>query len=64
MTQTSPLREVVRGDQSPERVTGLERSDELDGGDVLPGFRLPVTALFEAVRKPAEGRDGDANHQT
>ena len=38
--------------QSPERVTGLERSDELDGGDVLPGFRLAVATLFEAVRKP------------
>jgi Uma2 family endonuclease len=38
--------------QSPERVTGLDRSDELNGGDVLPGFRLPVAALFEAVRKP------------
>lgn len=40
--------------QSPERVTGLERSDELDGGDVLPGFRLPIAALFEAVRKPEQ----------
>jgi Uma2 family endonuclease len=38
--------------QSPERVTGLERSDELNGGDVLPGFRLPVAAVFEAVTKP------------
>jgi Uma2 family endonuclease len=38
--------------QSPERVTGLERSGELNGGDVLPGFRLPIAALFEAVRKP------------
>jgi Uma2 family endonuclease len=41
--------------QSPERVTGLDRSDELNGGDVLPGFRLPVAALFEAVRKPGGG---------
>ena len=39
--------------QSPERVTGLERTDELEGGDVLPGFRLPVAALFEAVTRPA-----------
>lgn len=38
--------------QSPERVTGWDRSDELEGGDVLPGFRLPVAALFEAVTKP------------
>jgi Uma2 family endonuclease len=25
----------------------LERQDELDGGNALPGFRLPVAALFE-----------------
>lgn len=24
----------------------LGEADELDGGDVLPGFRLPVTAIF------------------
>jgi Uma2 family endonuclease len=41
--------------QSPEQVTGLDRSDELNGGDVLPGFRLPIAALFEAVRKPKGG---------
>ena len=28
----------------PERVLGPD--DELDGGDVLPGFRLPVAELF------------------
>jgi Uma2 family endonuclease len=38
--------------RSPEQVTGLDRSDELEGGDVLPGFRLPIAALFEAVTKP------------
>lgn len=29
--------------------TALEprEEDELDGGDVLPGFRLPVAELFE-----------------
>ncbi len=25
----------------------LTRADELDGGDVVPGFRLPVATLFE-----------------
>jgi Uma2 family endonuclease len=38
--------------RSPEQVTGLDRSDELEGGDVLSGFRLPVSALFEAVTRP------------
>lgn len=37
---------------SPTEVTGRDRSDELDGGDVLPGFRLPIESLFEAVTKP------------
>jgi Uma2 family endonuclease len=39
--------------QSPERVTGLDRSDELDGGEVLPGFRLRIATVFEAVTRPA-----------
>jgi Uma2 family endonuclease len=30
----------------------LDVSAELDGGDVLPGFRLPVTALFAVLVKP------------
>jgi Uma2 family endonuclease len=30
----------------------LERHEELDGGDVLPGFRLPLQSLFDAVTKP------------
>ncbi len=27
-------------------VRGLTRADDLDGGTVLPGFRLPLTELF------------------
>jgi len=38
--------------QSPTLVSILERADTLDGGEVLPGFRLPVTQLYEAVTKP------------
>ncbi len=38
--------------QSPTRVSILERTDTLDGGDVLPGFRLPIAQLYEAVAKP------------
>ncbi len=37
---------------SPEQVTVLDRSDELEGGDVLPGFRLPIATLFDAVTRP------------
>jgi Uma2 family endonuclease len=31
---------------SPKQVQILQLDDELDGGDVLPGFRLPLTELF------------------
>ena len=32
----------------------LTESDTLDGGDVLPGFRLPVATVFQRVARPAE----------
>ena len=38
--------------QSPTHVSILERTDTLDGGEVLPGFRLPITQLYEAVANP------------
>lgn len=42
-----PTVEQVYVYTSPTQVRILTRADELDGGDVLPGFRLPLTALFE-----------------
>ena len=38
--------------QSPTQVTVSERTDTFDGGEVLPGFRLPIAQLYEAVTKP------------
>jgi Uma2 family endonuclease len=38
--------------QSPMQVSILERTDTLDGGEVLPDFRLPIVQLYEAVTKP------------
>ena len=38
--------------QSPTHVSIVERTDTLDGGEVLPGFRLPIAELYEAVAKP------------
>jgi Uma2 family endonuclease len=32
---------------SPTKIQVLQLGDELDGGDLLPGFKLPLTALFE-----------------
>jgi Uma2 family endonuclease len=39
--------------ESPTHVTILERTDTLGGGEVLPGFQLPIAELYEAVAKPA-----------
>ncbi len=33
-------------------IHGLARSDTLDGGDILPGFSLPLEKLFSSVTKP------------
>jgi Uma2 family endonuclease len=32
---------------SPTKIQVLQLGDELDGGDLLPGFKLPLSALFE-----------------
>ena len=39
--------------QSPTHVSILERDDTLDGGEALPGLRLPIAGLYEAVAKLA-----------
>jgi Uma2 family endonuclease len=39
--------------RSPTQVTVLERTDTMDGGEVLPGLQLPIERLYEAVTKPA-----------
>lgn len=38
--------------QSPTQVSILERIDTLDGGAILPDFRLPIIQLYEAVTRP------------
>lgn len=37
---------------TPTQTRLLRNTDELDGGDVLPEFRLPVAALFAELVKP------------
>jgi len=37
---------------SPKRIQVLQLGDELDGGDLLPGFRLPLAAIFEDGPEP------------
>ena len=41
---------------SPAEVRVLVLGNELDGGDLLPGFRLPLTSLFEQPGQPAQRR--------
>ena len=38
--------------RSPTQVSILQRTDTLDGGEMLSGFRLPIARLYEAVTKP------------
>lgn len=48
---------------APDRSVRIEEKDTLDGGDVLPGFTLPLTKLFERIprvpaRRPGRRRKG------
>jgi Uma2 family endonuclease len=47
-----PAEEQVYVYQSPTQNRILARGDDLDGEDILPGFRLPLAELFE------EGMEG------
>ena len=38
--------------QSPTQVNIVERTDTLDGGEVLPGLQLPLGQLYAAVTRP------------
>jgi Uma2 family endonuclease len=39
--------------ESLKQIRVLDRQDDLDGGPVLPGFRLSIQSLFDATTKPA-----------
>ena len=41
-----PKRRTVTVYRDGQRIAELGEGDELDGGDVLPGFRLPVAEIF------------------
>jgi Uma2 family endonuclease len=47
-----PAEEQVYVYRSTVKLHVLSKKDELDGEDILPGFRLPVAALFEEVDEP------------
>ncbi len=41
-----PTQGLVYIHDSPRQVRILGEADELDGGVVLPGFRIPIASLF------------------
>lgn len=41
---------------APDKKTAIDASGTLDGGDVLPGFRLPLAKLFERLEEPTKPR--------
>ena len=48
-----PVAAQVHVHESPTHIRVLGRGDELDGGPLLPGFRLPLAELFEDEAEPA-----------
>jgi Uma2 family endonuclease len=49
-----PTEEQAYVYRSPTKNVILTRSDELDGEDVFPGFRLGLSKLFETQDEPSE----------
>jgi Uma2 family endonuclease len=47
-----PMQAQVFVYDSPTRIAVAQRGDSLDGGEVLPGFRLPLDALFATDDEP------------
>jgi Uma2 family endonuclease len=48
-----PRHQVVHVYDSPTQIRVVTRNDELDGGPVLAGFRLPLASLFGPAPQPA-----------
>ncbi|HEX8204021.1 MAG TPA: Uma2 family endonuclease [Isosphaeraceae bacterium] len=47
-----PRQRMIFAFESPTLVRALARADTLEGGPVLPGFRLPLANLFDPVQPP------------
>jgi Uma2 family endonuclease len=53
-----PARRVVQVYTAPDQVVTLTERQTLDGGAVLPGFKLPLTQLFARLDRPKSPRSG------
>ncbi len=51
-----PIQRTVDVHTLPDRFVRLKEGDILDGGTLLPGFRLPLERLFARVEKPNKRR--------
>jgi Uma2 family endonuclease len=51
--QIDPRTRTAEAYTAPDEKTAIPAGGALDGGDVLPGFRLPLTKLFEKFPAPA-----------
>jgi len=49
-----PATRSVSAYRSRRDIALLTMEDDLEGGDVLPGFRLPIAELFETFHKREE----------
>jgi Uma2 family endonuclease len=48
-----PVRREVRVHTAPETFTTLREGDTLDGGTLLPGLSIPVSAIFDGLAPEA-----------
>ena len=56
-----PNLEVFHIYDSFTQIRVLTRDDILDGGDIIPGFQIPLSSLFEE-EEPEEGGHRGAHH--
>lgn len=47
-----PQTQTAKSYTNPEDVQRIGKTGSLDGGSVLPGFRLPLKQLFASLRRP------------
>jgi Uma2 family endonuclease len=47
-----PKSQKAKSYTSPDEVVQIGKTGSLDGGSVLPGFRLPLKQLFASLRRP------------
>jgi Uma2 family endonuclease len=51
-----PKTQTAKEYTSPAKVRRIGKDQNLDGGDVLPGFRVPLKKLFAAMARRRKGR--------